>query len=231
MGMVSMTSPSANDSGDGVRGLARRKAEARTGGAARASLEQAEDAELVALARKGEPAAREELARRHRPTAFRLAMQLLGNREDARDLTQDSLLRFFTTLSRFQSGRPIEPWLRRIVRNGAIDRFRRGRVRRADSLDSDGPEGSAMDVASPRPGPEQLAQRSQLQIKLWDCLHQLKPAHKEILVLRDYQDLAYREISETLDIPIGTVMSRLHAARRQLRELLIQDGGWSSHSD
>ncbi len=227
MGMVSMTSPRANKPQSTTSRAAEHGAGSRGADPTAGSLEQADDPTLLGLARQGDRGARDELARRHRPTAFRLALQLLGNREDARDLTQDSLLRFFTTLPRFDRDRPIEPWLRRIVRNGAIDRFRRGRVRRADSLDSDGPEGVAIEVESSRPGPEQLAQRRQLQVKLWECLHQLKPAHKEILVLRDYQDLAYREIAETLEVPIGTVMSRLHAARRQLRALLIEQGGWS----
>ena len=73
---------------------------------------------------------------------------------------------------------------------------------------------------SPRPGPELHTQRRQLQRQIWEALGNLSDPHREILILRDYQDLAYAEIATVLGIPKGTVMSRLHAARRRLREIL-----------
>lgn len=187
-------------------------------------LDQAAEAELIALLKRGNVEARDALARRYRPAALRLAFQLLGNREDARDLTQEAMLRFFATLDRFDQQRPVLPWLRRIVRNGAVDLQRRGRLRRAESLDSGGPEGEAIELASPAPDPEAETRRRELQARVWECLHRLGPSHREILVLRDYQDLSYREIAEILDIPIGTVMSRLHAARLKLRDVVLDAG-------
>ena len=67
--------------------------------------------------------------------------------------------------------------------------------------------------------------RLDLQKRIWKCLQAVTVQHREILILRDYQDLSYREISEVLGIPLGTVMSRLHAARKKLREELLE-GGW-----
>ncbi len=180
---------------------------------------------LVQLARSGDAEAREELARRVRGPAYVLALQFLGDPDDARDVAQDALLRLFQTFSRFDPERPLRPWLARIVRNRAYDVRRRRRARPAVSLDSlveDGfPESKTQEM-----GPDDRLARRQLQRRIWTALHQLTDAHREILVLRDYQDLSYAEIAAVLQIPLGTVMSRLHAARRSLRrELSDAPGG------
>ncbi len=179
------------------------------------------DTELVVEARSGVAEAREELARRYRKPAYLLGLQLTGNREDALDVAQDALLRFFATLDRFQEGRPVRPYLLRIVRNRAMDLWRRRRIRRAESLDAGE---LPRQIADDRPGPEETTRRAELRRRVWRVVSELAPPKREILVLRDYHDLAYAEIAKVLDIPIGTVMSRLHAARKALRELLIADG-------
>jgi len=179
------------------------------------------DTELVVQARSGVAEAREELARRYRKPAYLLGLQLTGNREDALDVAQDALLRFFATLDRFQAERPVRPYLLRIVRNRAMDLWRRRRIRRAESLDAGE---LPRQIADERPGPEETTRRAELRRRIWRAVAELAPAKREILVLRDYHDLAYAEIAKVLGIPIGTVMSRLHAARKALRELLIADG-------
>lgn len=179
------------------------------------------ETELILQARSGVAEAREELARRYREPAYLLGLQLTGNREDALDVAQDALLRFFATLDRFQEGRPVKPYLLRIVRNRAMDLWRRRRVRRAESLE----EGELpRQIADDRPGPEEDARRSELRRRVWRAVSELAPPKREILVLRDYHDLSYAEIARVLGIPIGTVMSRLHAARKALRELLVAGG-------
>ena len=179
------------------------------------------ETELVLQARSGVAEAREELARRYREPAYLLGLQLTGNREDALDVAQDALLRFFSTLDRFQAERPVRPYLLRIVRNRAMDLWRRRRIRRAESLDAGE---LPRQIADDRPGPEETSRRAELRLRVWRAVAQLAPAKREILVLRDYHDLAYAEIAKVLGIPIGTVMSRLHAARKALRELLMADG-------
>lgn len=181
--------------------------------------------DLVPLARAGDDAAREELANRSGRAAYGLALQLLRNRAEAQDVAQDALLKFFSTLDRFDESRPVLPWIFRIVRNRAIDVLRRGNVRRGPSLDTGAPDGSAIDPVDPATGPHEHSVRLDLQKRIWQCLQSVPPQHREILILRDYQDLSYREISEVLGTPLGTVMSRLHAARKKLREQLL-DGGW-----
>jgi len=179
------------------------------------------DTELVVQARSGVAEAREELARRYRKPAYLLGLQLTGNREDALDVAQDALLRFFATLDRFQEERPVRPYLLRIVRNRVMDLWRRRRIRRTESLDAGE---LPRQIADDRPGPEAMTRRAELRRRVWQAVSELAPAKREILVLRDYHDLAYAEIAKVLGIPIGTVMSRLHAARKALRELLIADG-------
>lgn len=179
------------------------------------------ETELVIQARSGVVEAREELARRYREPAYLLGLQLTGNREDALDVAQEALLRFFATLDRFHEDRPIRPYLLRIVRNLAMDLFRRRRVRRAESLDAGELQRQVVDE---RPGPEETTRRTELRRRIWRALGELSPAKREILVLRDYHDLTYAEIARVLDIPLGTVMSRLHAARKALREVLLAAG-------
>ncbi len=183
------------------------------------------EAELVRRARKGDVAAQEELAHRHRDPAFFLALQLLGNRDDALDVAQDAMLRFFKHLHRFDVSRPVRPWLFQIVRNRVLDLFRRRKVRKHDSIDDaeQDDERADLQLVDETVDLERDASRAQLQKRIWLSLQQLSQAQREIIVLRDYQDLAYSEIAETLNIPIGTVMSRLHGARKRLRKILQAD--------
>ena len=180
------------------------------------------DRALLSLAQEGEREAREELARRVRRPAYLLALQLTGRPEVARDVTQDCMLRFFQHIDRIDIDRPLKPWLYQIVRNRVRDLRRRDRLRRHESLDALREDGRP-EEPDRRASPVEDAERRQLQKRVWRSLAELSEAHKEILVLRDYQDLSYREISTVLKIPQGTVMSRLHAARRSLRRILAAD--------
>lgn len=181
--------------------------------------------DLVRKARLGDGPARDELVKRHRRPVYFLALQLLGNADDALDVTQDTLLRFFDTLHRFDDHRPVRPWLFRIARNRILDLFRRQRIRRHESLDAipEGEDHPRLDVVDESVDVEKEMAQKQLRRRLWQALEQLSANQREIVVLRDYQDLSYNEIAETLNIPIGTVMSRLHGARQRLRVLLSDE--------
>lgn len=178
----------------------------------------------VTAAQAGDNAAREALADECRRIAWRLALRLTGNRELAADVTQDAMVRFFAALGRFDATRPLAPWIARIVRNLLRDRARRSRVRRLVPL-HDGSDELVLEPADPQPDPEAVADRHQLQRLVWRCLAQLDDDHREILVLRDFEGLAYDEIATVLAIPRGTVMSRLHRARRRLARLVREKGG------
>ena len=180
------------------------------------------DRALLKQARDGERTAREQLARRVGRSAYVFALQITGAPEVARDVAQDGVMKFFQHLDRFDSARPLDPWLYQIVRNQARDVMRRERVRRHESLDAWLEQGHP-EAADPSADPAAHAERHDLQRRIWRAISQLPEAHREIFVLRDHHDLSYREIAEVLGIPQGTVMSRLHAARRGLREMLITE--------
>ncbi len=180
------------------------------------------DQELVDQARAGRPEAAETLARRHRQAAYLLALQMLGNRDDAMDVAQDAMLRFFTSLGSFDRERRIQPWLFAIVRNQVRDLWRRRRRRPGERLGEAG-EALTRQLVDPTANPEADLRRSELRQRVWRALAELPAAKREIVVLRDFHDLSYSDIAQVLDIPIGTVMSRLHGARRQLRARL--EGG------
>jgi len=181
------------------------------------------DDELLTLASSGRADAREELARRHRGSAYLLALQLLGNRDDALDVAQEALLRFFASLGRISPGRAVRPWLLAIVRNQARDFWRRKRVRRAESIEAN-PDGLLSQMADSAPDPEEAVHRMELRRRVWRAIAALSEDHREIVVLRDFHGLSYDDLARALGIKVGTVMSRLHAARQQLRARLTEEG-------
>jgi RNA polymerase sigma-70 factor (ECF subfamily) len=181
------------------------------------------DEELLSLAWSGGAEAREELAHRHRGSAYLLALQLLGNRDDALDVAQEAMLRFFASVGRIAPGRAVRPWLLAIVRNQARDFWRRQRVRRTESIDVS-PDGLLSQIVDTGPDPEEAVGRAELRRRVWRAIAALSADHREIVVLRDFHGLSYDELAQMLGIRIGTVMSRLHAARQRLRALLTKEG-------
>lgn len=173
------------------------------------------DGDLVRRCRAGDREAADALARRHRRGAYLLALQLLGDPDDALDAAQDSLLRLFQTLDRYDDSQPLRPWLFSIVRNRCRDLLRRRNVRRSEPLDGD-EQHWRPELVDPAADPHRDVERRQVRRHLWRALADLPAEHREILVLREYQDLSYEEIAAVLRIPKGTVMSRLHRARKQL---------------
>lgn len=180
------------------------------------------DPHLIVQAQAGGRSALDELARRMRGPAYVLALQLVGNPDDALDIAQDALLRLFQHLGRVAPERPVRPWLFAIVRNRARDLWRSRAARPSESLDAR-PDVVAH-LAAPAGDPEQQTARRQQARRIWTAIGTLSRAHREILVLRDFHDLTYAEIAEVLGIPAGTVMSRLHAARGALRTGLEAEG-------
>ncbi|UCF67444.1 MAG: RNA polymerase sigma factor [Acidobacteriota bacterium] len=186
----------------------------------------------VRLAIEGDAAAREELARSCQRAAFLFALQLVGQRDDALDLAQEAVLRLFVSLRRLDSSRPVRPYLLRIVRNLVCDRARRSRVRPVQPL-ATSEDGLLLEPADPDLDPEARAARREIQRLVWTVVQGLSAEHREVIALRDYLDLSYDEIATTLKIARGTVMSRLHRARQQLRRRVksrLEGGAEVSHA-
>ena len=153
---------------------------------------------------------------------FRYALQMVGSREDAMDITQEAFLRVYLNRKRYDRGRSFSAWLFRIVRNLAVDTMRRRKVRSEIPLENDG--GSLLrDRSAGGFNPEELANRDDESRLVWEALGRLGVGEREIIILKDLQDFSYKEIAECLGIPMGTVMSRLHNARKKLKEVLSSD--------
>jgi len=157
------------------------------------------------------------LMKRYQQRAYAVALGLTGNHDDAMDAVQKAFLRIWRALPRFRRDQPFFPWLYRIVRNCALNQRRDEHRHRGDvPLDwVRQPDGRLSPLA------ETLA--ADLRERLWMGLEALPLEQREVFLLYHFQGLKYREIAELLDIPIGTVMSRLHSARLQLRKALGEE--------
>ncbi len=157
----------------------------------------------------------EELVRDHSARVFRLAYRLTGNLHDAEDLTQDVFVRVFRSLHRFQPG-TFEGWLHRITTNLFLDGARRKQKIRFDGLADD----SAERLPSSWPNPSEQLSAADLDHDVAAALAALAPEFRAAVVLCDIEGLSYDEIATVLDVKIGTVRSRIHRGRAQLRTAL-----------
>ncbi len=149
----------------------------------------------------------------YRLRVFHFALQLVGNREDAMDVTQEAFLKAHRNWSRRDASRPFGPWIYAIVRNQAID-FQRKKATYRENDDE------LPITASPAAGPEALAEKGELQQQVWTAINQLSPHLREALVLRDLHGFAYKEIAQITGASASAVNSRLHDAREILRRKL-----------
>jgi RNA polymerase sigma factor (sigma-70 family) len=157
----------------------------------------------------------------HMDAAYGLAFALLRTQADAQDAVQDAYLRAYRALHQLQ-GTEIKPWLLTIVRNVCYRRLqeRRGAGNVISLDEALGPRsGVASDpaFASSQPSPEQAAINASEQALLTEAIGALAPAFREVIVLRELEELSYREIADIIGAPVGTVMSRLSRARTELR--------------
>lgn len=160
----------------------------------------------------------DQLVREHGDRVYRLAFRLSGNSHDAEDLTQETFIRVFRSLSNYQPG-TFEGWLHRITTNLFLDMVRRrGRIR-METLPEDYDR-----LPSDTPNPEQIYHDSRLDADLQAALDALPPEFRAAVVLCDIEGLSYEEIGTTLGIKLGTVRSRIHRGRQALRERLARDG-------
>jgi len=160
------------------------------------------------------PPSWDEVVRLHSARVYRLAYRLSGNPQDAEDLTQETFVRVFRSLANYQPG-TFEGWLHRITTNLFLDLVRRRQRIRFDALpeDTERMPGSA-------PSPEQVYADSYLDPQVQAALDALPPDFRVAVVLCDIEGLTYEEIAATLGIKLGTVRSRIHRGRVQLREAL-----------
>jgi RNA polymerase sigma-70 factor (ECF subfamily) len=169
----------------------------------------------------GDATAFEPLVEKYRQRVWRLAYQVLHDREEAWDVAQEAFVRAFHSLPSFRGQSAFYTWLFRITVNVATDRHRqRGAQARAFGPERVSEEEWARTTPDPGGGPEQQAARKEQRERIRSALDALPPKARTIIMLSDVEGLSYREIAEVLNCPIGTVMSRLHNARKRLKVLL-----------
>ena len=161
------------------------------------------------------PPSWDEVVRDHSARVYRLAYRLTGNRHDAEDLTQDVFIRVFRSLDRFQPG-TFEGWLHRITTNLFLDGARRRQKIRFDGLG----EGAEERLPSRWPTPSEQLADADFDHDVAAALAALQPEFRAAVVLCDIEGLSYEEISSVLEVKLGTVRSRIHRGRAQLRAAL-----------
>jgi len=168
----------------------------------------AEDAECAAACRTGDREAQEELVKRYLPSVYNLLARSLGDRELAADSTQEVFLRLFREIHSFDPARSFRRWLFAIAWNLTRDQLRRRGVRRRDGALLDEP-------ADRREGPPSEAlERKERSDLVHAALGRLPPRQRALLILREFEGLSHEELSELSGLPLGTVKSGIHRARR-----------------
>jgi RNA polymerase sigma-70 factor (ECF subfamily) len=159
------------------------------------------------------------LVEKYKNRAYYAALLLTGNREDALDLSQEAFYRAFKAIKTFSPGKNFYTWFYRILKNIAINRFKRVKRRLIVLSDADETIGPQI-YLSPLAGPEEVFEENEMRDVLWKGLKKLKEEDREIILLKEFQELSYKEIAELLDIPIGSVMSRLYYAKKKLANIM-----------
>jgi RNA polymerase sigma-70 factor (ECF subfamily) len=178
------------------------------------------DAELVARWQDGDLYAFEDLIRRHQQRVFRLLMRMLGSRDEAEDVSQEAFLSLYRHGHRFRREARFSTFLYRVVANAALNRRRTLGRSRAREKRLEERQAAGIDLPMSPRDPEDSAAGAQVQAKVQDALLALPADLRLAVVLYDIEGLAYREIAKVLRIPEGTVKSRIHRARKALRDRL-----------
>lgn len=180
-----------------------------------------DDRQLIAECLRGQTAAFGELVRRYQDRLFNTVYRLVGNAEDAQDVVQDAFIHAYQSLDRFKGDSLFFTWLYRIAVNTAISLRRKQRV--VLSFDT-GREvnGERLEPQDPSEcsQPGHALEQAEQERRIQHALHQLSPEHRAVLVLKDMEGQKYEAMAEILQVPIGTVRSRLHRARLELRQRL-----------
>lgn len=180
-----------------------------------------DDATLVERVRGGDVAAFEPLVEKYRQRVFRLAYNVLRSQEDAWDVAQEAFIKAYQALPSFRGQSAFYTWLFRIAMNVAHDKARqRGAAGRAFGTERVTEEEWERTMPDPGEEPDDAAARAEERSRITRALDALPEHHRAIIMLSDLEGLTYREIADVLKIPMGTVMSRLHNARKRLRAVL-----------
>ena len=186
----------------------------------------ATDPELVARARAGSEAAYRELLGRYQRPVFSLVYRMVRDREKAEDLAQETFVKVFQNIARYDSRYKFSSWIFKIAHNLAIDSLRR-REPATVSIDgsrhaetAEGVEASRIDLPSTDADPEEALEAQELGGAIEEAVGRLRPEYRTAILLRHVEGRPYEEIAEIMDVPLGTVKTYIHRARTELRGTL-----------
>lgn len=179
------------------------------------------DTEIIERVLSGETEAFEQLVLEHQKNVYNLALRMVGNPDDAYDMSQEAFIKAFNSLKSFRGESKFSVWLYRLTSNVCID-FLRKRKRRSElSLTEDDEEGGQIELADSRFTPESEVEKNELREAVKSGIESLPEDYRSVIVLREINGLSYEEIAEVTGLEAGTVKSRLFRARKRLCSLLV----------
>lgn len=178
-----------------------------------------EDGELILQSKKGKMKAFQKLVEKYKKQAFFVTLGLVGNRDDAYDLSQEAFIRVYLNINKFNPKHRFFSWFYTILSNLCKNHLRNMEVRRS-YMKSDPGNGRLDRLKQEALSPDVLLEKNEMNRRLWKEITRLPFEFREIIVLKHFQGFSYKSISEMLEIPVGTVMSRLYHARKKLKESL-----------
>jgi RNA polymerase sigma-70 factor (ECF subfamily) len=182
------------------------------------------DEQMVERALSGDPEAFGEIVRRWERRIFALAFGMLGREEDARDATQETFLAAFRNLRNFRGEAKVSSWLHRIAVNQCITRQRRAKVRSETGLEDEAEKNAAVFALPTDASPARAAEGREQSAAVRRAITSLPPDLRQVVVMKEFEELTFQEIAEVLQIPLSTVKSRLYTALRQLQMRLEKFG-------
>jgi RNA polymerase sigma-70 factor (ECF subfamily) len=177
------------------------------------------DAEILRRCLAGDDVAYRQLVERYRRPVYSLAVRMVRQSEDAEDLTQETFIRMFRALDRYDPERPFAAWLFTIASRLCIDHLRRRRIRPISLVQHDpvSDEERTLEIEAGGLGPDEQAVEAEEERRVQELIEGLPPHYRIVVLLRHQQDLSYEEIAQALQLPLGTVKARIHRARALLR--------------
>ena len=186
-----------------------------------------QEQQWVDAARQGDQSAFEQLVKLYEKRVLALTTRMCKNPADAEEAAQEAFLSAWQGLPFFRGDASFSTWLYRLASNACVDLLRREGRHQAAAGPSLNDEEAPLDVADGTPGPQEAAERRELREQIEAGLQALTPDHRQVLILREMHQLSYDEISQVLDVDVGTVKSRINRGRKQLRNFLLSSGNFS----
>ena len=177
------------------------------------------EAGLVRRCLAGDEKAYRELVELYQGQVYSVVLRMVRRREDAEDLTQETFVRMFRALDRYDPQRPFAAWLFTIASRLAIDHIRRRKVQPVSLTQREAGSDEEYDIEVPDPGPtpDEVTSRTEEERRTEELIRSLPPHYRIVVMLRHQRDMAYEEIAEALHLPLGTVKARIHRAREILK--------------